>query len=361
VTSIDEAPDTATAPAVTVPPATRTEDAVMALCGTVLIVGAATDGWAHNNILKQIRQEGFITPWHGILYAGFAASAVWAVAVAYRRRHIVAEWWRDGWPAGYRVGALGLLIFLFAGGADAAWHTAFGIEVNIEALLSPSHLALAVGSVLFLSSPTRSWWAQGCPTGWRAAPGVWALALTTASAAVFFGYASPFYPAAATAHFDKGQPGSHAYAVASLGLAGYVVTTVVLVVPLLLIYRRRAVPGMLTAPVAAVALFAISGREFPATETAGVVAAIIAAALVETVLFGLDRRRGADAALRLPIAGAVTATLLWSAHLLGLQLAAGIAWPLDLWSGTVVVTAAVGALIGGLAARPVPASELART
>ena len=63
VTSIDEAPRTASAPAVTVPPATRTEDLVTALCATAMMLGVLSDSWAHNNLLAQVQREGFLTPW----------------------------------------------------------------------------------------------------------------------------------------------------------------------------------------------------------------------------------------------------------------------------------------------------------
>src|SRR3982750_2639378 len=83
VTSIDEASDTVVASTVTVPPATATEDGGMALFGTLVIIGGAPDGWAHNKLLAQIQREGFITPWHGIAYTGFFLSAVWVVLIGY--------------------------------------------------------------------------------------------------------------------------------------------------------------------------------------------------------------------------------------------------------------------------------------
>ncbi len=87
-----------------------------------------------------------------------------------------------------------MVIFLFAGGADMVWHTIFGVEANLAAALSPSHLLLAVGAVLLLTSPLRSWWAEGCPKGLPAAAGVAGLALGTTALSVFLTYASAFYP-----------------------------------------------------------------------------------------------------------------------------------------------------------------------
>jgi hypothetical protein len=54
------------------------------------------------------------------------------------------------------------------------WHGIFGIESNVEALLSPTHLVLAVGMTLIISGPFRAGWRrltdQNAP-----APGGWLL------------------------------------------------------------------------------------------------------------------------------------------------------------------------------------------
>src|SRR5205823_9507730 len=67
--------------------------------------------------------------------------------------------------------------------------------------------------------------------------------------------------------------------------------------------------------------------------------------------------RGTDAPLRLPIAGALLPALIWPAQFVALDLAAGVHWPAELIGGSVVVSVGVGALLGGLAARPAPRSE----
>ena len=37
------------------------------------IIGLFVDGWAHNND----KPETFFTPWHGLFYSGFVATALW--------------------------------------------------------------------------------------------------------------------------------------------------------------------------------------------------------------------------------------------------------------------------------------------
>lgn len=339
--------------------ATPTEDLITVIFGACLIAGAISDGWAHNHILSEVQEEGFFTIWHALLYSGFAGTAAWTFWLAYRRRNRARRWWVDGWPAGYRLGALGAVIFLIAGFSDMVWHTIFGVEASIEALLSPSHLLLVVGSTLLLSSPMRSWWAAG-GGGLRAATGVAGTALATTAASVFLGYASAFKSIAPTLPFDAVE-GSEAANRAALGLASYLVTSALLLVPLLLLHRRRTTPGVATAPVAVVAMFPTLTNGFPQPQTTAVLAAIAGAAVADWVLIRLDRARGMDAPLRLPIAGAVFAALLWGPHLLALHLHSGIQWPVELWSGIVVSTALVGALLGGLAARPYPYPMAAAT
>ncbi len=330
--------------------ATPKEDLVTAIFGAMVILGAATDGWAHNNVLSEIQEEGFFTPYHGLLYSGFAAIAAWTFWLAYRRRHNHPRWWVNGWPAGYKLGALGTLVFLVAGFFDMIWHTVFGVETSIDALLSPSHLLLSTGSVLLLTSPVRSWWAAG-GGGLRAVAGATALALATTSVSVFVGYAVSFGHVEAVLPYS-GEQDTPGYTAAARGVAAYVVTTALLVIPLLMAHRRRATFGVGTALVAWVAVFPLLTHEFPRPDTSGAFAAIAAAVLADWLLIRLDARRGTDAPLRLPIAGAVFAGLVTAAHLAAVHIDSGIEWPVELWTGTVVTAIAVAALLGGLATRP---------
>ena len=56
-------------------------------------------------------------------------------------------------PAGYGLGMVGVVGFAAGGGGDMVWHMIFGVEVDLEALLSPSHLLLFASSLS--SSPAR--------------------------------------------------------------------------------------------------------------------------------------------------------------------------------------------------------------
>ena len=113
-----------------------------------LLGGLYADGWAHQNRLP----DSFWTVWHAIFYSGFAAcAAVLGGAIALRRGSTTS--WRAAVPRGYTAALAGLAVFAVGGVADAAWHTAFGVEVGNDILLSPSHMLLGLGMFLIVSGP----------------------------------------------------------------------------------------------------------------------------------------------------------------------------------------------------------------
>jgi hypothetical protein len=334
--------------------ATAREDLVAVILGACFVGGALSDGWAHVNILDTI--EGFFTPWHALLYFGFAATAAWIFFLAYRRRGGQPYWWRDAWPSGYRTGAIGVLLFFAGGLADMVWHETLGVEVGLDAAFSPSHMVLVFAAVLMLSSPLRSWWASGAGGGLRRVTGVASLALTAMFATILLSHSIAFRTARPTVPYEPLGDASGAdrpdQLLAVQGVGAYLITTLLLAAAVLMAHRRRATPGVATAVVGGVALFIMVMNEFPAPQAAGALGAVAGAAVADVILVRLDAMRGIDAPLRLPIAGAVFAGAVWSGHLLGLQLAEGIRWPAELWTGLVVLCAILGALLGGLLARP---------
>jgi hypothetical protein len=329
---------------------TPREDMVTTVLAAVMVGGVLTDAWAHVNIIETI--ESFFTPWHAMLYTGFAAVAAWTFWLAFRRRPTMARWWRTGWPVGYLIGAIGAVGFAVGGLLDMVWHTIFGVETSLDIAFSPSHLLLSFSAALLLSSPVRSWWATG-EGGLRAVCGVLSLGFATVFGGILLTTFSAFTSTAPTRPYDHVN-GSTSHVATALGMACYVITTALLVVPVLLAHRRRPTPGTATGVVAIVALFACTMYDLAPTQTAAGAGAIVGALIADVVLYRLDVSRGREASMRLPIAGAVFAGLVWTGHLTGMHLATGLRWPVELWAGTVVVTALVGAALGTLAERPVP-------
>ena len=66
--------------------------------------------------------------------------------------------WRQALPIGYGLSLAGFFIFAMGGVADLVWHETFGFEEGLEALLSPSHLLLAVSGLMIMTGPIRAMW-----------------------------------------------------------------------------------------------------------------------------------------------------------------------------------------------------------
>lgn len=262
------------------------------------------------------------------------------------------------WPHGYGLAAAGVVIFGLGGGGDMLWHVVFGVEVGIDALLSPTHLVLLAGGALVLSTGLRAGWTRPVgpfgPTLRAELPAVLSLTLVTALGAFFLLYASVFSRPAvwsAPTPVPEGAPGHDAAeAGTALGLASYLVTTLLLVAPLLLAERTARRPrGAAFVLIAAVSWLSVSVAGFTRYGTVTAVAVTVAALALEPLL-ALVSRSSWSSSLRLSVLAATVPALLWSGQLLALALVAGLAWPPELWAGvvglTVLAAAALGAVVG---------------
>ena len=100
-------------------------------------IGAWIDSSAHTYLIDDI--ETFFTPWHAVLYSGYAFSVLVAIYVKNKIKDYIFD-----------VGVLGAVVFGIGGASDAVWHTLLGIETGVEPLVSPSHLMLFLGAFLML-------------------------------------------------------------------------------------------------------------------------------------------------------------------------------------------------------------------
>jgi hypothetical protein len=114
--------------------------------------GTFLDAWAHNNIPHL---ETFFTPWHAVLYSGLIAAAtmIFAPILINHRRGAT---WREAIPRGYELTVLGIGMMFVVGVGDMIWHVLFGVEQNIDALFSPTHLAAMVCIGLAFAGPLRA-------------------------------------------------------------------------------------------------------------------------------------------------------------------------------------------------------------
>src|SRR6266480_5726325 len=192
------------------PPSTVRFDWIMVLVTIWGIGGLFLDGWAHSNVPQL---ETFFTPWHAVLYSGYLAVAITLIVkilqnlrqsavstggtapslVMLVRNNLPGNRWTQAIPTGYELSLLGVAIFGVSGIGDLTWHIIFGIERSTEALLSPTHLGLALGIGLALSGPLRAAWRRsGGTTSWRQlGPAILSLTFTFSLLTFFTVYASP--------------------------------------------------------------------------------------------------------------------------------------------------------------------------
>jgi Tol biopolymer transport system component len=144
---------TGNAPRSSNPPSSTAFEWLMGVLAALLIGGLDLDIWAHSH--GRVDQS-FFTPWHAVLYGAMALNGIVLGFVMARNVLRNGYPWRRALPVGYGLSLIGVIAFAIGGGLDLAWHTLFGIEADIEALLSPTHLILATSAALILTGPLRS-------------------------------------------------------------------------------------------------------------------------------------------------------------------------------------------------------------
>ena len=325
----------------------RGRDLLTDVLGLWLLLAVFVDGWAHFN---RPALETFFTPWHALLYAGLLVMAAW-VTVLTLVRHQSGETWSASLPLGYRSTAVGVAVFAVGGVGDLIWHQLFGIEIAVDALVSPTHLLLGAGGALILATGLRVALATRAATGgvtWDA-PAMLSLALLVSLATFFLIYTSPFAQPAPVDAFTPTPEGTPGHEAAELpvvsALSGYLVTTLLLTAPITYVWNStpRAPRALVSAIVIPVAWLSVALVDFPSTAVAGAAGAS-AAAVVLDLLRPFIHHIADPPAARLWLAAAVPIGV-WVGQLVGLASAAGLGWPPSLWAGVVVLCGAVGLVL----------------
>ncbi|HUF92962.1 MAG TPA: hypothetical protein VMR23_11335 [Candidatus Limnocylindria bacterium] len=334
---------------------------MVALCAWFQ-AGAYLDAWAHVHLTEL---ESFFTPWHAVLYSGFLAVAALTAAPLLRRR-VPGRAWNEALPAGYDLSLVGALVFLLGGVLDMLWHIVFGIEADVEALLSPSHLVLAVGSTLMLTGPLRSGWRRTQAGSWRTAmPMMLSASFLLSSISFWTLYMHPLsrpWAAAGNQPTVTGLPVVAADPIAlpnglmgslfiahGMGVGSILLQSAVLTGLVLLLVRRwgHALPaGGFTIALTLNALMLGFARDQL------VLVPFIAAGGV--AIDALVRRLGAAPALtRLRVFAFLVPAVYYACFFAGVALTKGVWWSVPLWTGSIVLAALTGWLTSYLVFPPV--------
>jgi hypothetical protein len=310
--------------------ATWSEDLVTGWCSLLLVLGLYLGGWNH---LNRAGDGPVLTPWHGLLYLGLAATGGWILTRHQRR----GAWSPRAVPPGYRLALVGVGLAMVAVAGDAVWHTLSGVEQGLARLVSPFHLVLFAGASLLVSSALRAAWSG--PSSARV-PGLrafWPPALSTtlvvAMTAFFFQYVSPVvaWRRPALAGLPAGSPFAETAQVYEL--LGLLVHNLLFIAPVLLLLLRWQTPlGTFTAMAGSVALLLATQTELGLVGLVG--AAVLggtAADVAVTLLRPSPQRRWAARTVAV-----IAPAVYWSAHFALLKVGYGVSWELELWLGSVV-------------------------
>jgi hypothetical protein len=306
------------------PRTTHRQDLVTVLLATWLIGGLGLDGWAHSQL--EGRLESFFTPWHAVFYSGWTATALWVLWMVQTRRAEHGTW-TQAVPRGYGLGVVGVAVFAVGGVGDLLWHQVFGIETGIA---------------LILLAPFRAAWSSPEPPSaglLGVLPALLSITLLTALVAFFFGYVSLFSIDLA---FSAAEPvrSSQDQAPQLVGvqdiqikqIMAALVTSLILVAPLLLMLRRWRLPlGAATILFQVVATIIVAVDGFEAWENllgaaAAGVAADTAIARLRPAPDRVGGFRAVGSLVPMAVIGCTFLAAVWRLRL---------GWPAELWTGTI--------------------------
>lgn len=320
-------------------------DWLMSLVGLIFVAGLYLDGWAHNHGRVD---DSFFTPWHGFFYGSFAFMSCLLLATI-----SINRWrrypWRRVMPLGYTLSLLGMLIFAAGGIGDLIWHELFGVEKGIEALLSPTHLALAVGVALMIGGPLRAAWQRSSryPTWRNLTPALLALSALISIFTFMMMFTHPIaYSLGGARHLDAGREAGQV-----AGVLGLLTTALLVCGPTMLVMRRWRLPAgslMLVWGLNLAAMVIVNYQGRLMLYQAGVMlAGIVLIDLLRTRLQPSLHNRGGWRVFAL-----LAPTLYIGSYILALLLTEGSRWSVHLLSGAVFLAGISGWLLSYLLMPP---------
>jgi hypothetical protein len=333
------------------------EELVTGVLGAWMLGGLYLDGWAHRNleILDTIW-----TPWHAVFYSGAIVLMSWIGVHVWQnsrdgRRGLAAV------PEGYALALVGVGFFVLAGVGDQIWHLTLGIERDLEAFVSPTHMGLAIAIFLMVSSPFRAFWSSTqseSPSFREFAPALVSLTVTVGFVSFLFNYLVMFpsdLPLIDNREFRNGLPDGISRETLDVfterfriqGIASVLLTSIIFVGPILLALRRWRLPfGSVTLMFVTIALAVEAVYEMGQGWT------ILAAAVGGLVADLFIRRWDPSPRNIIPYRtlAAVVPIALWVTYFIVIEIAYGIGWGVEFWAGSIVLSVLVLVWLSLLAA-----------
>ncbi len=311
--------------------------AMIGVC-TWLIVGGYSDGWAHNHL----KLDNFFTPWHGVLYTGLLAVAVFLVGSFIRNRRLGYPL-QYAMPAGYELSLLGVFLAFIAGIGDMFWHILFGIELNIDGALSPTHIGVTTAFVLVVSGPFRAAWQRSNSKQDLISllPMLISLTFILSMVTILAQIAHPFVYLWPT---STSQASS---SIQTLAVTSIILQTVILMGLVLLALRRWQLPfGSLTLVFTVNMAFLSFMQDHYDMILVAALAGLIADGFIWRFKPSITRTQ------ELRTFAFITPVVLYLLYFLTLQFTLGIHWTIHLWLGSTFVAGITGFFLSYLLIPP---------
>ncbi len=313
-------------------------DRAFTLLSMLFLAGLWIDGWAH---FHGRVDDSFFTPWHLVFYSAFGLCAAFLIINLFLNVRKGFSFTR-ALPKGYWLSLIGVTIFALGGVGDMIWHTLFGIEDGTEALLSPTHIMLAIGMALVFTGPVRAAWNRAQSTdasgqrGWGAlAPMIICITLVLSLIWFFTSYANPIaLPLAARGAF-RGPSDT----LQDFGVTGILMTMAIMSSIIVLLAWRWKLPFgaftlLLTASTALLTVLIDSYWFIPGALITGVITDIFYARFKPS-----PERLGA-----LALFAFITPALYMAAYFITVQVIAGVIWSIHVWTGAIFLSGIIGLL-----------------
>ncbi|MEV4640630.1 hypothetical protein AB0J80_25130 [Actinoplanes sp. NPDC049548] len=331
---------------------TARERWVLLVASAWLVAGLQLDAYAHATTPEL---ETFWTPWHGVLYSGIAASGLTLVWVL-RSRLPAIPTYRSllALPNALRIPVAGMALLLVGGGMDTLWHNLFGIEQGLEIFVSPSHELIILGMVLVAAGPALM---LAAGPGRALSAGDAILVTVSALLSVLPLHIYSLHASALTMPWvGTGENPVRIFSQDAQIVHGYLFSTALLLLPVLVIGRRWPLPWGVAAVLVAVpallmhVMFGTGDPWWMALTVAG------AGAGAELVLRVAGRTVTWSADARWIGAGLAAPVLVWGAVLAVGEVTVGVGWNVHIVTGLLTLTAFTGGLTALVARRFQPPS-----
>ena len=307
----------------------------MVALSALFIAGLWVDGWAH---FHGEVDGSFFTPWHLLFYSAYGVVTLF---LGYHQLRNVQKGYTfaRALPKGYALSLVGVVLFGLSGVGDMVWHTLFGIEGGTEALMSPTHIGLALGMILVTTGAARAAWlrlrAGETLRGWLSLGAlIMSMTLLLSLLTFFTSYANPIVNPSAL---------NTARNVQDSGVTSILFTSIIFsMIVTVLTWNWRLPFGTFTVIFTLnTALLTILNDFYL------LIVAAVAAGLIMDVLYVLIKPSAARAGRFMAFAF-LAPSVFYIVYFLALDVAATVRWSIHVWTGSIFIAGVFGLMLAVL-------------